>query len=98
MLLVCTHIRIYVAFHVYSTYVCLKQTSSKYVTFFRIEPIEGGMWGQVGSRRLVKAPIRTQTAVLCLEYVTYCKLIWEAQTAVRSSLVPHAVLLMLPGQ
>ena len=30
----------------------------------------GGRWGQVGSRRWVKAPIRTQRAVLCLQYVT----------------------------
>ena len=30
----------------------------------------GGWWGQVGSRRRVKAPIRTQRAVPCLQYVT----------------------------
>ena len=41
----------------------------------RIESIGGGQvgggWGgQVGSRRRVKAPIRTQRAVLCLQYVT----------------------------
>ena len=30
----------------------------------------GRQWGRVGSRRRVKAPIRTQRAVLCLQYVT----------------------------
>ena len=29
-----------------------------------------GKWRQVGSHRQVKAPIRTQRAVLCLQYVT----------------------------
>ena len=29
-----------------------------------------GWWGWVGSRRRVKAPIRTQRAVLCLQYMT----------------------------
>ena len=29
----------------------------------------GGWWGRVGSRRQVKTPIRTQRAVLCLQYV-----------------------------
>ena len=30
----------------------------------------GGQWGRVGSRKRVKAPIQTQRAVLCLQYVT----------------------------
>ena len=30
----------------------------------------GGWWGRTGSRRQVKAPIRTQRAVPCLLYVT----------------------------
>ena len=38
----------------------------------RNESIGGGRgwWGRVGSRRRVKAPIQTQRAVLCLQYVT----------------------------
>ena len=39
-----------------------------------MESIGGGQaeegWGQVGSRRQVNAPIRTQRVVLCLQYVT----------------------------
>ena len=30
----------------------------------------GGWWGRAGSCRQVKAPIRTQRAVLCIQYVT----------------------------
>ena len=52
----------------------------------------------MGSRRRGKAPIRTQRAVVCLQFKWH-ELIQstrEAQTAVRSSLVPHAVLLTHP--
>ena len=46
-----------------------------------------GRWGWVGSQRHVKVPIQTQTEGLCLQYVT--------DNPIGSSLVPHAVLLML---
>ena len=56
-----------------------------------------GQWGRVGSRRWGKAPIRTQgqccTFSMCHELIQSTR---EAQTAVRSSLVPHAVLLTHP--
>ena len=49
----------------------------------------GGGGGWVGSYRQVKAPIWTQRAMLCLQYVMQSTR--EAQTDEKSSLVPHAV-------
>ena len=63
----------------------------------RIESIGGGRagGGRVGSQRQAKATIWTQAAVLCPQYETRTGAIHGgAKTAVRSSLVPHAVLLM----
>ena len=52
----------------------------------------------MGNRRQVKAPIQTQRAVVCLHYVTQTKnFTRKAKAVVRSSLVPHIVLLIPPG-
>ena len=68
-----------------------------------IESIGGG-WvgggrvggrGRVRSHRWVKAPIQTQTAVLCLQYVTQTGRIFKGgPNCCEDSLIPHAVLLM----
>ena len=57
--------------------------------------VGGGRWGKVRSQRRAKATIWTQTAVLYPQYGTRTGTIHRgAKTAVRSNLVPHAVLLM----
>ena len=53
----------------------------------------GWEMGWVGSHWRVKAPVQTQKIVLCLQYVTQAGAI-QAKTAVRSSFVPHSILLM----